>query len=94
MKKKILAIDDSKAIRFLLQTVLAKEYQVVTYPEPADKFEMMLRRFKGSSASAEVMKAAIEKELGGDYEFLKQMRELKHMNGKTLMALPFGFNIR
>jgi CheY-like chemotaxis protein len=33
MKKKILAIDDSKAIRFLLQTVLGKEYQVVTAPD-------------------------------------------------------------
>lgn len=33
MKKKILAIDDSKAIRFLLQTVFAKEYQVVTAPD-------------------------------------------------------------
>jgi len=33
MKKKILAIDDSKAIRFLLQTVLGKDYQVVTAPD-------------------------------------------------------------
>lgn len=33
MKKQILAIDDSKAIRFLLQTVLGKEYQVVTAPD-------------------------------------------------------------
>lgn len=33
MKRKILAIDDSKAIRFLLQTVLSKEYQVVTAPD-------------------------------------------------------------
>ncbi len=30
MKKQILAVDDSKAIRFLLQTVLGKEFQVVT----------------------------------------------------------------
>jgi CheY-like chemotaxis protein len=30
MKKQILAIDDSKAIRFLLQTVLGRDYQVVT----------------------------------------------------------------
>ncbi len=30
MKNLILAIDDSKAIRFLLQTVLGKHYQVVT----------------------------------------------------------------
>lgn len=33
MKKQILAIDDSKAIRFLLQTVLGKEHQVVTAPD-------------------------------------------------------------
>lgn len=33
MKKTILAIDDSKAIRFLLQTVLGKDYQVVTAPD-------------------------------------------------------------
>jgi CheY-like chemotaxis protein len=33
MKKQILAIDDSKAIRFLLQTVLGREYQVITVPD-------------------------------------------------------------
>jgi CheY-like chemotaxis protein len=33
MKKQILAIDDSKAIRFLLQTVLGKEYHVITVPD-------------------------------------------------------------
>src|SRR5258708_38175718 len=33
MKKEILAIDDSKAIRFLLQTVLGKEYQMITMPD-------------------------------------------------------------
>jgi CheY-like chemotaxis protein len=30
LKKQVLAIDDSKAIRFLLQTVLGKEYQVIS----------------------------------------------------------------
>lgn len=30
MKKRILAIDDSKAIRFLLQTLLSKNYQIIT----------------------------------------------------------------
>src|ERR1700737_3365388 len=33
MKKQVLAVDDSKAIRFLLQTVLGKDYQVVTVPD-------------------------------------------------------------
>ena len=33
MKKQILAVDDSKAIRFLLQTVLGKDYSVITVPD-------------------------------------------------------------
>jgi two-component system, chemotaxis family, chemotaxis protein CheY len=33
MKKQILAIDDSKAIRFLLQTVLGKEFHIVSVPD-------------------------------------------------------------
>lgn len=33
MKKKILAIDDSKPIRFLLQTIFKRDYQVVTVPD-------------------------------------------------------------
>ena len=33
MKKLILAVDDSKAIRYLLQTVLGQDYHVVTVPD-------------------------------------------------------------
>ena len=33
MKKKILAIDCSKAMRFLLQTVLGNDFQVITAPD-------------------------------------------------------------
>lgn len=35
MKKQILAIDDSKAIRYLLQTVLGKNYKVTTASDAA-----------------------------------------------------------
>ena len=41
MKKKILAIDDSKAIRFLLQTVFSKNYQIITASDGCSGF--MLR---------------------------------------------------
>lgn len=33
MKRIILAVDDSKAMRYLLQTVLGKKYEVVTAPD-------------------------------------------------------------
>lgn len=85
--------DLNRAIASASKLAKLKDYQVVTYPEPHDKFELMLRRFKGSSASAAVMKAAIEKELGTDYEYYKQVKELRDMNGKVLMAMPFKLNI-
>lgn len=44
MKKKILAIDDSKAIRFLLQTVLGKDYQMVTAPDGCSAMYWLSKR--------------------------------------------------
>lgn len=44
MKKKILAIDDSKAMRFLLQTVLGKEHQVVTAPDGCSAMYWLSKR--------------------------------------------------
>lgn len=44
MKKQILAIDDSKAIRFLLQTVLGKDYTVVTAPDGCSAMYYLSKR--------------------------------------------------
>ena len=44
MKKKILAIDDSKAIRFLLQTVLGKDYQMITAPDGCSAMYWLSKR--------------------------------------------------
>ncbi|WEK36237.1 MAG: response regulator [Candidatus Pseudobacter hemicellulosilyticus] len=44
MKKLVLAIDDSKAIRFLLQTVLGKDYQVVTAPDGCSAMYWLSKR--------------------------------------------------
>lgn len=44
MKKQILAIDDSKAIRFLLQTVLGKDYTVVTAPDGCSAMYWLSKR--------------------------------------------------
>ena len=44
MKKKILAIDDSKAIRFLLQTVLGKEYEIITSPDGCSAMYWLSKR--------------------------------------------------
>ena len=44
MKKQVLAIDDSKAIRFLLQTVLGKDYTVVTAPDGCSAMYWLSKR--------------------------------------------------
>lgn len=44
MKKTILAIDNSKAIRFLLQTVLSKDYQVITAPDGCSAMHWLSRK--------------------------------------------------
>ena len=44
MKQQILVIDDSKAIRFLLQTVLGKSYQVVAAPDGCSAMYWLTKR--------------------------------------------------
>ncbi len=44
MKKQILAVDDSKAIRFLLQTVLGKAYHVITVPDGCSAMHWLSKR--------------------------------------------------
>lgn len=44
MKKQILAIDDSKAIRFLLQTIFGRSYQVVTASDGCSAMYWLTKR--------------------------------------------------
>ncbi|MBS1777217.1 MAG: signal peptide peptidase SppA [Bacteroidetes bacterium] len=72
-----------------------KEYQVSTYPQPLDKFESMMRRFKMTNASATAaFKSVIENEISADYPWLKQIKNLKNLNGKVQMALPFDMQMK
>lgn len=44
MKPLILAIDNSKAIRFLLQSVLGKNFQLVTVPDAASALHFLSKK--------------------------------------------------
>jgi CheY-like chemotaxis protein len=44
MKQQILIIDGSKAIRFLLQTILGKKYQVITAPDGCSAMHWLSQR--------------------------------------------------
>ena len=44
MKHSILVINDSKAIRFLLQTILSKKYNVISFPDACSTMQWLLRK--------------------------------------------------
>jgi protease-4 len=69
-----------------------KDYQVVTYPEPVDKFESLIKKFKGKDASEAVVRAAIEKQMNG-LELYKQIRNLKKMQGNAMMIMPYSIEM-
>ena len=44
MKHTILVINDSKAIRFLLQTIFSKKYNVISFPDTCSTMQWLLRK--------------------------------------------------
>lgn len=82
-----------RAIRSAAAKAGLKDYQVVTYPEPVDKLQALVRRMKSNPLMAASVKAALENELGPEYEYYKQIQDLRRINGKAQMALPYKFTI-
>jgi protease-4 len=71
------------------------KYQIVTYPEPVDKFEAILRKFKSSNVSETALKTAVEENMKAvDYAWLHDLKSLMTMNGQAQMALPFRVDIK
>lgn len=69
MKKQILAIDDSKAIRFLLQTVLSKDYQVITAPDACAAMYYLSNKNLPDLIIADVQLPDME-----DWELIEQLK--------------------
>lgn len=78
-----------RAIASAASLAKLKDYKTVTYPAPVDKFESMMKKLGGKDASAEVVKTAMKSEMSEEYGWLKQLKELRNMNGKAMMLLPF-----
>ncbi len=65
------------------------DYKVVTYPEPSDKLEELMRRFKNNTESSMAVKAAIKEEMGDGYEWYEKIQDLRKINGKAMMLMPY-----
>lgn len=83
-----------RAIASAAKLANVKSYQVTTYPEAIDKFEALLRRFKNKDAVDEMAKAMIENEAGTDFKYYKQVKALRDIDGKAMMAMPFTYDIK
>ncbi|HTN45367.1 MAG TPA: signal peptide peptidase SppA [Flavipsychrobacter sp.] len=81
--------DLNRAIASAAKKANLKSYQVITYPEPIDEFQSMLRRFKGAGISSAALKTMMEKDLEEHYELIKKIKSVYHMNGRAQMAMPF-----
>ncbi|RYD55694.1 MAG: signal peptide peptidase SppA [Sphingobacteriales bacterium] len=83
-----------RALESAAKLAKLKDYKIATYPEPVDKFESMMRRFGGASVDASALKLAIEQQLGEDYQYYLQVKQLKDMNGRAMMMMPFNITVR
>ncbi|MBC7552809.1 MAG: signal peptide peptidase SppA [Taibaiella sp.] len=64
-------------------------YKIVTYPEPEDKLNMLMRRFKNNTAASVAIKEAMKAELSTEYQYYEKIQGFRKMNGKAMMAMPF-----
>jgi protease-4 len=82
-----------RAIASAAKMANVTDYKVVTYPEPSDKLNSILRKFGVTTSNDEALRAALKSELGTGYEWLDKLRSLNRMNGKAMMAMPFVLTV-
>ncbi len=64
-------------------------YSVTTYPEQVDKFQSMIRRFKGGPLGSTAVEAAISRDLKENFALYRQMIWLRQISGRAQMMMPF-----
>ncbi|MFI5196076.1 MAG: signal peptide peptidase SppA [Chitinophagales bacterium] len=79
----------SRAIASAASMANIKDYKVVTYPAAEDKLTRLLRRISSRTNANESIKAAMKQELGEGYEWYEKIQDLRKMNGKAMMMMPF-----
>ena len=78
----------NRAIESAAAKAKLEKYSIVTYPDPVDKFQMLMNRFKGSSVSEEALKQAINSESGTTARLVRNIRALQKINGTVQALMP------
>ncbi len=94
---KIGLVDDlggiDRAIASAARMAKVTDYKVVTYPEPVDKLNMLMRRFGAKTDASLAIKAAMREEMGETYQWYQQIQDLRKMNGRAMMLMPFKMKV-
>jgi protease-4 len=83
-----------RAISSAAALAKVKTYKVIGYPEPRDKIKELFHKMNSSTDASAMVQKSMQEQLGSDYEWLKKIKELRQMNGKAMMAMPFIFNVQ
>jgi protease-4 len=83
-----------RAITSAAKLARVTNYKVITYPEPSDKFETLMRGLSSNTDAKAAVKDAIKEEMGEGYTWYQQLQQLAGMNGKAMMMMPFALEIR
>ena len=86
--------DLDRAIASAAAIAKVNDYRVVTYPEPYDKLNALLRRFGAKTDASVAVKAAMKEEMGEGYQWYEQVQNLRKVNGKAMMMMPFKMNVQ
>lgn len=80
--------DLDRAVQSAAALAKLKDYNIQTFPEPVDKFQAMLRQFKGGPLNAAAVQQALETMAGPEFGAMQRLQWLRQMHGKSLMLMP------
>jgi protease IV len=83
-----------RAIHSAATLAKLSDYQVTTYPEPVDKMKTIMKMIKSNSSASVAVSKAIQEEIGMGYDEIIRLQNLKKMNGRALMLLPFNVSTK
>ncbi len=78
-----------RALKSAAARAKLSSYKVITYPEPEDRINAMVRKLRSNPLGAESMQAAIQKELQENFAIYQQLQWLRSISGKAQMMMPF-----
>ncbi|MCB0700713.1 MAG: signal peptide peptidase SppA [Chitinophagales bacterium] len=71
-----------------------EDYAVVTYPEPVDRLQTILKNMKNSPGMAAAIQEGLKAGMSEEYKLIKQVKMLKSMNGQSMMLMPFSIEVK